>query len=142
VQRLKTRGQFQAVLAGGTVARTTHFSMHRAGFDAVAAELTLFELSGQSSTAQRGMWIGAMVPKRLAKRAVTRNAIRRQIHNVGADFRTVLSGAAHVVRLRAGFDNKQYFSATSRLLKSVVRSELRQLFAIAALPPSSTTQGS
>lgn len=38
-----------------------------------------------------------------------------------------LPPAAYVVRLRAGFDRKQYISATSDLLKQAVRAELLQL---------------
>ena len=70
-----------------------------------------------------------MVPKRWAKRAVTRNAIKRQIYSVSADFEPVLSERAHVVRLRAGFDRKQFVSARSDALKAAVREELLQLFA-------------
>lgn len=72
--------------------------------------------------------MGAMVPKRWAKRAVTRNAIKRQIYSVSTDFESVLPVAAHVVRLRAGFDRKQFVSATSDELKASVRLELQQLF--------------
>ena len=35
--------------------------------------------------------------------------------------------AAHVVRLRSGFDRKQFVSATSDKLKAAVRAELQQL---------------
>jgi RNase P protein component len=31
-------------------------------------------------------WIGALIPKRWAKRAVTRNAIKRQIYTVSQQF--------------------------------------------------------
>ena len=72
-------------------------------------------------------WLGAMVPKRWARRAVTRNAIKRQIYNVSAAADTVLPSAAHVVRLRAGFDRKEFVSASSDKLKSAVRAELQQL---------------
>jgi ribonuclease P protein component len=75
-----------------------------------------------------------MVPKRWAKRAVTRNTIKRQIYNVCADFEPVLSERAHVVRLRAGFDRSQFVSATSEALKSAVRAELQQLFSRVRLP--------
>jgi ribonuclease P protein component len=75
------------------------------------------------------VWMGAMVPKRWAKRAVTRNAIKRQIYCVSAEFKAELPVAAHVVRLRLGFDKKQFMSATSDLLKATVRQELQQLFA-------------
>ena len=72
--------------------------------------------------------VGAMVPKRWAKRAVTRNTIKRQIYSVGAEFESILCVAAHVVRLRASFDKKQFPSATSDMLKTAVRCELQQLF--------------
>ena len=74
------------------------------------------------------VWLGAMVAKRWAKRAVTRNAIKRQIYNVSVDFEAMLPVAAHVVRLRAAFDPKQFVSATSEALKIAVRQELQQLF--------------
>ena len=74
------------------------------------------------------VWLGAMVPKRWAKRAVTRNAIKRQIYNVSADFEPLLSERAHLVRLRATFDRSQFVSASSDVLKAAVRAELQQLF--------------
>ncbi len=74
------------------------------------------------------VWLGAMVPKRWARRAVTRNAIKRQIYNVSAHFSGRLPVAAHVVRLRSTFDRKQFISATSEPLKLAVRQELEQLF--------------
>jgi len=82
------------------------------------------------------VWMGAMVPKRWAKRAVTRNAIKRQIYGVSVDFESALPVAAHIVRLRSGFDRKQFVSATSEELKAAVRLELQQLFARAATRPS------
>ena len=75
-----------------------------------------------------------MVPKRWAKRAVTRNAIKRQIYNVSAEFESTLLEHAHVVRLRAGFDRAQFLSATSDVLKAAVRAELQQLFANSGVP--------
>jgi ribonuclease P protein component len=89
----------------------------------------------------RDVWLGAMVPKRWAKLAVTRNAIKRQIYNVSVDFESTLPVAAHVVRLRAGFDRKQFISASSDLLKAAVRQELQQLFAKAPMrSPVATVQ--
>ncbi len=76
-----------------------------------------------------------MVPKRWARRAVTRNTIKRQIYAVAASFETRLPQAAHVVRLRSTFDRKQFVSATSDALKQAVRAELLQLFGHAARRP-------
>ena len=67
-----------------------------------------------------------------ARRAVTRNAIKRQIYNVAATLEPQLLTAAHVVRLRAMFDRKLFVSASSDALKAAVRNELLQLFARAA----------
>ena len=124
MQRLKTRAQFQAVLAGATVARTAHFALHRCSLDAAAGAEPLFGTSA--------VWLGAMVPKRWARRAVTRNAIKRQIYTVSAASEVSLPQAAHVVRLRSGFDRKEFVSATSDKLKASVRDELQQLLARAA----------
>jgi len=119
MQRLKTRAQFQAVLAGATVARTAHFALHRCALDAPTGAASLFAVDD--------VWLGAMVPKRWARRAVTRNAIKRQIYTVSAADAESLPRAAHVVRLRAAFDRKQFVSATSDKLKAAVRAELQQL---------------
>jgi ribonuclease P protein component len=85
--------------------------------------------------------MGAMVPKRWAKRAVTRNTIKRQIYSVGAEFESVLAFAAHVVRLRASFDKAQFPSATSDMLKTAVRCELQRLFTLAAERPPCKVHG-
>jgi ribonuclease P protein component len=74
-----------------------------------------------------------MVPKRWAKRAVTRNVIKRQIYTVSADFEASLVIGAHVVRLRSGFDRVHFVSASSDVLKSAVRAELMNLFGQAKL---------
>ncbi len=79
--------------------------------------------------AVREPWIGALVPKRWAKRAVTRNTIKRQIYTVSQALEPPLPAAAHVVRLRSGFDRKHFVSATSEALKRAVRGELLMLFA-------------
>jgi ribonuclease P protein component len=133
VQRLKTRAQFEAVMAGKTVSRTAHFALHRAPLDAPPAPTTgPGSVGTEALFAVRDSWIGAMVPKRWAKRAVTRNAIKRQIYNVSEHLVPPLPAAAHVVRLRAEFDRTQFISASSDALKRAVRAELQALFAKAA----------
>jgi ribonuclease P protein component len=126
VQRLKTRPQFQAVLAGHTVSRTAHFALHCCSLDAPEADGS--QTANSDLFPVQGVWLGAMVPKRWAKRAVTRNAIKRQIYIVSADFESRLSARVHVVRLRRSFDRTHFVSATSDALKAAVRAELQQLF--------------
>ena len=135
VQRLKTRPQFQAALAGGTVSRTAHFALHRLTLTRLSdSPLAPAEQIGPAPSQEQALfglfdvWLGAMVPKRWARRAVTRNAIKRQIYNVSERFGDRLPVAAHVVRLRTTFDRKAFISATSEPLKLAVREELVQLF--------------
>ncbi len=133
MQRLKTRTQFQAVLAGQTLAKTKHFVLHSCALGGAHPSGVVGELFSAGN-----VWLGAMVPKRWAKRAVTRNAIKRQIYNVSAAFEVSLPQRAHVVRLRAGFDRLQFKSASSNALTSAVRAELAALFH--AIPASLTQQ--
>ena len=72
--------------------------------------------------------VGALTPERWAKRAVTRNLIRRQIHAVSREFEKGLKPTAYVVRLRATFNPQKFVSASSDVLKHAVRDELKQLF--------------
>ncbi len=72
-------------------------------------------------------FVGVMSAKRFAKRAVTRNLIKRQIYAVTAEF--PLIPAAYAVRLKAPFAKEQFKSASSDALKRVVRSELLTLLA-------------
>lgn len=101
-------------MGGQTVSRTAHFAVHRVGL------MPLFPV--------QDAWLGVIVPKRWAKRAVTRNTIKRQIYAVSCALPSHFSQAAHVVRLRAGFDRTEFISATSDKLKAAVRVELQQLF--------------
>jgi ribonuclease P protein component len=80
LQRLKTRQQFQAVLGGETLARTAHFALHCTALSTSAVQQNHLELF-----AVQDVWLGALVPKRWAKRAVTRNAIKRQVYTVGRE---------------------------------------------------------
>ena len=121
-------------MAGGTVSRTPHFVLHRAAFEAPTATGPEPSLKSQALFAvQDQPWIGAVVPKRHAKRAVTRNGIKRQIYAVSAAFEQRLPAAAHVVRLRTEFARKEFVSAWSDPLKASVRGELLQLFERAAV---------
>ena len=136
VERLKTRPQFQAALSGKTLARTAHFALHSLPLELQPAPVV--PVLQALLFPQHCVWLGAMVPKRWAKRAVTRNAIKRQIYTVSLDYAARFGIAAHVVRLRSSFDTTQFVSATSDALKRSVRAELQHLFerACAALPAS------
>ena len=125
MQRLKTRAQFQAVLAGAIIARTAHFALHCTSLngpdsaDKPGAPSALFR--------QYDMWLGAMVPKRWAKRAVTRNAIKRQIYVVSSEYADSYPRSAFVVRLRCAFAKTEFLSAVSDSLRQAVRTEVQAL---------------
>lgn len=127
MRRLRTRAQFQALLRTPPVARTAHFVLHcvaeAAPSDNVAqtASASVFLPAGL-------LWLGAMTPKRCARRAVTRNAIRRQIYALGEQLEPALEGQAYLVRLRAAYSPNQFPSARSEALRQAVRAELIQLF--------------
>ena len=134
MQRLKTRPQFQAVLEGKLVSKSSHFALHRLELGGVSAP-NFSRLASKGSTvpdqacpfARCGLWIGAMAPKRWAKRAVTRNAVKRQIYTVCVKLDSVQQSAAFLVRLRREFSRKDFPSASSALLKEAVRIELLAL---------------
>ena len=120
-------------MAGRIVSRSNHFALHRRALDVPARpEASTAPAAHASPFPMADLWIGALVPKRWARRAVTRNAIRRQIYSVCAAFERELPPAAHVVRLRTGFDRSRFPSASSAALKAAVRAELQALFAGAA----------
>jgi ribonuclease P protein component len=106
-------------MAGSPVAKTPHFALHRAALSSAHEGRALFPVADA--------WLGVLLPKRWAKRAVTRNAIRRQIYELAREKATSLPQAALVVRLRGEFSRQQFVSATSDALKRAVRAELVQL---------------
>ena len=133
VDRLKQWSEFQAVMAAGTVARTPHFVLHQWQHADKASAGPGFEKT-PALFAEGVLILGALTPKRWAKRAVTRNLIKRQIYNVSASFGVQLKPTAYVVRLRTAFDSKHFVSASSPALKQAVKAELTQLFGKIATP--------
>lgn len=77
-------------------------------------------------------WLGAVVPKRHARRAVTRSLIKRQIYAAAERHRGELASGLWVVRLRAPIDRALFPSAASTALKVGTRSELEALFTAVA----------
>ena len=128
MERLKQWSEFQVVMSAGTVARTPHFVLHQWQPSAKASTGSGFEET-PTLFVDGVLRMGALTPKRWAKRAVTRNLIRRQVHAVSREFEKGLAPTAYVVRLRATFSQQQFASASSQLLKQTVRDELKQLFA-------------
>lgn len=72
--------------------------------------------------------LGLVIPKRHARRAVTRNLFKRQARAIWQQTGSTLALGDWVLRLRAPFDVKQYPSARSDALRLIVRLELQGLF--------------
>lgn len=101
--------------------------MHRMDLQ-LRPEMAQPSRSSEQPFAQAGLWLGAMVPKRWARRAVTRNLIKRQIYSLARE-RLHPGDMAYLVRLRSAYENRQYRSASSEQLRRALRAELEQLYA-------------
>jgi len=70
------------------------------------------------------------VPKRHARRAVTRTLLKRQMRLSAQARAGRLAAGLWVIRLRAAYDRVSYRSAASAVLQRDVRSELDELMAL------------
>ena len=158
IGRIVRPADFQRVLATAPCSRSTHFAVHhvagrpslgRASALAGAPEQVVLpvspDLSTDSSTPPvalvdesstptppppaEGRWLGLVVPKRHAKRAVTRNLIKRQIRSAMAQQGERLAAGLWVVRLRLPFDKREFTSPSSERLREAAHAEIGQLFA-------------
>jgi ribonuclease P protein component len=146
VGRIVRTADFERVLAQRPCSRSVHFAAHHLAAkpslpagphavqslrtelstgDAPNCPLPVDELPG-------GCWLGTVVPKRHARRAVTRNLLKRQMRAVLADHADRLPAGLWVLRLKAPFDPRQFPSAASRPLQVSARAELAQLLRLAA----------
>jgi ribonuclease P protein component len=119
--RLTTAEQFSAVLKASQqnkhVYRSAHFALHWAASEAWPKQPL------QQTT------VGVIAPKRWAKRAVTRNCIKRQVYAVTQELSAQLPCAYLVLRQHAAFSRDAFPSASSAALKQAVRTELLGLLA-------------
>jgi len=135
---------FERVLKAPQKARSPHFAVHhlvarpvaraRTPSSAPVPELSTANapLSGSSVDNLSGLppdacWLGTVVPKRHAKRAVTRNLLKRQMRAAVARHQADLPAGLWVLRLRTGFDLREFPSAASPALRQAVRDELDAL---------------
>jgi ribonuclease P protein component len=139
--RLVETADFQRVLRAPLRCRSPHFAVHYLeARPARRRQPVVPELStgGAPTTgisvddSPRELWLGAVVPKRHARRAVTRSLLKRQIRKAVARHAGRLPRGLWVVRLRAPFDTKQFPSAASTALKQAVRTELDAVLGRAA----------
>ena len=143
--RLVHKADFERLLATRSRVRSAHFAIHHVsggplGSPAADAEPLSEELStapapvppGPVDDLPRSAWIGCVVPKRHARRAVTRNLLKRQIRACFVRHADILPGGLWLVRLRAGFPLTEFVSARSEALALAARAELDGLLTKAA----------
>lgn len=141
--RLLRPADFERVLGTPIRLRSPHFALHhlegrplpprRPGHAPVDPRLSTELSTGDAKLAAHhvddsGRWLGLVVPKRFAKRAVTRSLLKRQIRNVAAHCASSLPPGCWVARLRSPFDPAQFRSAASDALRDEARAELLALF--------------
>jgi ribonuclease P protein component len=145
IGRLQHRQDFERVLATAPCARSAHFALHHLhaqpnlGSKAADGLESKKICTGHPPTETDsvdnivpGHWCGSVIPKRHARRAVTRNLLRRQIRAAVQRYQAGLDRGLWLVRLRQPFSAKTYASADSRALRAAVASELDQLLAQAS----------
>src|SRR5436190_13698404 len=153
--RLVVRADFERVLGLRSRAATAHFAVHHLAAQpsprgAALIESPAPELSTDTSPSSplpvedlpvpvplpALSWVGAVVPKRHARRAVTRSLIKRQIYAAAERHRDRMAPGLWIVRLRSPFDRAEFRSAASPALLRRARAELDQLLGAAIALPS------
>lgn len=122
---------FQAALATRPLGRSVHFVLHHraaSGPDLSTGPVT------SAVQAVDVLRLGCILPKKQARRAVTRNLIRRQIRAAVREREALLPAGDWVVRLRQGPDRARFPSAASQPLRQAIREDLARLFAEALRP--------
>jgi ribonuclease P protein component len=149
IGRIVRSVDFERVLAASSRARSPHFAVHHvSGVPSLPRRPSNHRLSTELSTAPGvaaplavddpspdppgRLWIGAVIPKRHAKRSVTRTLLKRQIR-AAVERQPHLPPGLWVVRLRAPFPRTEFVSAASDALRRVAHDELDALLASAAL---------
>jgi ribonuclease P protein component len=128
----------KALLAAPQLARTAHFALHAAPIGPVAKELPTdvapVPTDSVDNSVRRGtepLAVAFVVPKRHARRAVTRNLVRRQMREAVRRHASGWRGSL-LIRQRGAFAPQRFVSAASVALRDQVRRELDSLFEHAA----------
>jgi ribonuclease P protein component len=148
IGRLVQKADFERALATPARSRSAHFAVHHVAAGPIptyqpAAAPDFIELSTAVApvwpqpvdSSFCGHWIGCVVPKRHARRAVTRSLLKRQIRSVFVQHAKRLPAGQWLVRLRQPFSPVQFVSASSDALRLAARDELNGLLARAVKGP-------
>ncbi len=142
IARLLQAADFERVLKSPSRSRSAHFVLHHVAQPPLpprkpAPRVNSTDLStGAAQDCPQPVddllnrrWLGYVVPKRHARRAVTRSLLKRQIRQVFDRHVERLPPGQWLVRLRCPFALTDFISARSDRLASASRHELDQLLA-------------
>ena len=122
--------EVERALATRPCARSEHFLLHCAPASGPGELSTAVTYKSEHDVDEPRL--GLVVPKRHARRAVTRNLIKRQGRCAFVQHAPRLGPGHWLLRLRSPYAIERYPSAASAALKSAVRGELQALFEHAA----------
>jgi ribonuclease P protein component len=155
VGRILRSADFQRVLATPPRSRSAHFAAHHVAAcpslpAKPCAKAAVQELSTGVALScppavddvpaklpelrPEGHWLGMVVPKKHARRAVTRNLIKRQMRALMDSVGDGLPAGLWVLRLKAPFDRQVFASPASAQLLQAARDELQLLLQRAVAP--------
>lgn len=155
VGRILRSADFQRVLSVLPRSRSTHFAAHHVPArpsapakpqrkpvstelstgDALSCPPAVDDLPAVTpDSPPQGQWLGMVVPKKHARRAVTRNLIKREMRATMASAGSALPAGLWVLRLKAPFDRQLFTSPGSVPLLQAARDELLLLLQRAAAP--------
>ena len=147
IGRLVRSVDFERVLRCPPRAKSAHFAVHHlAGVPTPAAKRPAKPESQKLSTAgypdsvqpvddcglaapggAPNVWLGLVLPKRHARRSVTRSLLKRRIRSAVSAAESQLPVGLWVVRLRSPFERTQFPAAASAALGGVAGEELAAL---------------
>ena len=145
IGRIVRSVDFERVLGSPIRARSVHFAVHylescpsrpakprsRVLSTELSTDQALEQGKAVDDSVPRTCWLGAVVPKRHARRSVTRTLLKRQIRSA-ASAQAGLAPGLWVVRLRSPFDRAAFPSAASDALGACAGAELAGVLADAA----------
>jgi ribonuclease P protein component len=142
IGRLVHTADFERVLATSPRSRSAHFAVHhvvgepsrgqRAGGETLREELSTEPDQNVPEPVDKVLprhWLGCVIPKRHARRAVTRTLLKRQIREAMRSHADALLPGLWLVRLRSPFALTQFVSAASPALRLAAHDELHKLLA-------------
>lgn len=95
----------------------------------VVSDVSVVDEAVDTVPAAAHLLLGMIVPKRHAKRSVTRSLVKRQLRAGVRRHAHLMAEGDWVVRLRAPLDRKLFVSAASDALRALVAAEVAQLMA-------------